>query len=95
MIFSAGDVLDMLDKELQDKSEDAGSSSSDDSVDNDDRHCDFVDEEGSQRLVDANYLLPVCMSMFINSLGDLYPAERDSMLLDDLDLNSDESDASR
>lgn len=67
-IFSVGEVLDILDKEFQDSENDDADSSSDDSVNDDERQCDFIDEEGSQRLVDSNYLSPASMSMFINSL---------------------------
>lgn len=74
-IFSAGEVLDVLDNELQDSKNDDANSSSDDSVDSNECPCDFVDEEGSQRLIDVDYLSPASMSMFINSLGDVYPSE--------------------
>jgi len=63
--------------------------SSDDSNDGEQRECDFVDEDGTHVLLPNLHLLPSSMAMFIDSLGDIPPAGRDSLLLLDPDLNEE------
>ena len=91
-VFSAVDVLDFLNDESDDNEEVEDSLGSENSDDGEQKECDFVDEDGTRILLSNAQLSPSSMAMFINSLGNLPPCDRDSLLLLDPDLNNDEEE---